>query len=67
MSSLQAALPNAQLSSSFLGDVSESWFPQSPVASYIPAAGQGMTSDGNAKPIHYQFKHVIFDSSSESC
>ncbi|XP_015899748.2 probable ADP-ribosylation factor GTPase-activating protein AGD14 isoform X1 [Ziziphus jujuba] len=46
MSSLQAALPNAQLSSSFLGDVSEPWFPQSSVAPYIPAAGQGRTSDG---------------------
>ncbi|KAH7513127.1 hypothetical protein FEM48_Zijuj12G0163600 [Ziziphus jujuba var. spinosa] len=41
MSSLQAAFRNAQLSSSFLGDVSEPWFPKSAVAPYIPAAGQG--------------------------
>ena len=40
MSSLQAALPNAELSSSFLGGVSEPWFPQNPTP-YIPEAGQG--------------------------
>ncbi|XP_024025487.1 probable ADP-ribosylation factor GTPase-activating protein AGD14 [Morus notabilis] len=41
MSSLQAALPNDQLSSSFLGGVSQSWFPPNSVTPYIPSAGQG--------------------------
>ncbi|PON63523.1 Arf GTPase activating protein [Trema orientale] len=40
MNSLQAALPDSQLSSSFLG-VSEPWFPQNSVTPYIPEAGQG--------------------------
>ncbi|XVF06710.1 hypothetical protein REPUB_Repub06bG0074100 [Reevesia pubescens] len=41
MSSLQTALPNAQLPSSFLGGVSQPWFPQNPVTPYIPATPQG--------------------------
>ncbi|KAM6547022.1 hypothetical protein CsatB_027758 [Cannabis sativa] len=41
MTSFQGALPNAQLSSSFLGGVSEPWFPQNSVTPYIPDAGQG--------------------------
>ncbi|XVF42686.1 hypothetical protein PTKIN_Ptkin01aG0384600 [Pterospermum kingtungense] len=41
MSSLQTALPNAQLPSTFLDGASEPWFPQNPVTPYIPAATQG--------------------------
>lgn len=50
MSSLQAALPNDQLSSSFLGGVSQSWFPPNSVTPYIPSAGQGrpVLSNGRA-------------------
>ncbi|KAL5547030.1 hypothetical protein UlMin_006717 [Ulmus minor] len=40
-SSLQAALPDPDLSSGFLGGVAQPWFPQNPVTPYIPAAGQG--------------------------
>lgn len=39
MSSLQSALPNAQLPSTLVGG-SQSWFAQNP-APFIPAAGQG--------------------------
>ncbi|KDP39625.1 hypothetical protein JCGZ_02645 [Jatropha curcas] len=41
MSSLQAALPNNHMPSTFLGGVAEPWFPQDPVTTYIPAAPQG--------------------------
>ncbi|KAG2685386.1 hypothetical protein I3760_10G123000 [Carya illinoinensis] len=41
VNSLQAALPSSQLPSTFHGGVSEPWFPQNPVSSYISAAGQG--------------------------
>ncbi|XP_041027237.1 probable ADP-ribosylation factor GTPase-activating protein AGD14 [Juglans microcarpa x Juglans regia] len=41
MNSLQAALPGSQLPSTFNGGVSEPWFPQNPVSSYISNAGQG--------------------------
>ncbi|KAG7960297.1 hypothetical protein I3843_10G116300 [Carya illinoinensis] len=41
VNSLQAALPSSQLLSTFHGGVSEPWFPQNPVSSYISAAGQG--------------------------
>ncbi|KAA8516290.1 hypothetical protein F0562_016583 [Nyssa sinensis] len=41
MSSLQVALPNAQLPSSYLGGVTQQWFPQNPSTPYIPAAPQG--------------------------
>ncbi|XP_022718761.1 probable ADP-ribosylation factor GTPase-activating protein AGD14 isoform X2 [Durio zibethinus] len=40
MSSLQTALPNAHLPSTFLGGV-QPWFPQNPVTPYIPATPQG--------------------------
>uniref|UniRef100_A0A2P2MNT6 Arf-GAP domain-containing protein n=2 Tax=Rhizophora mucronata TaxID=61149 RepID=A0A2P2MNT6_RHIMU len=36
MSSLQTTLPNTHLPSTLLGDVPQPWFPQEPVASYIP-------------------------------
>ncbi|KAB1226603.1 putative ADP-ribosylation factor GTPase-activating protein AGD14 [Morella rubra] len=39
--SLQAALPDAQLPSTFHSGVSQPWFPQNAVSPYIPAAGQG--------------------------
>ncbi|KAG8478787.1 hypothetical protein CXB51_028619 [Gossypium anomalum] len=42
MSSLQTALPNAQLSSTFLGGVSQPWFPQNPVTPYIPGTQGGL-------------------------
>ncbi|CAK7341645.1 unnamed protein product [Dovyalis caffra] len=41
MSSLQAALPNADLPSSFLGGATQPWFPQDPAMTCIPAAPQG--------------------------
>ncbi|KAK9290513.1 hypothetical protein L1049_008683 [Liquidambar formosana] len=41
MNSMQAALPNAPLPSSFLGGVTQPWFPQNPVTPYIPAVPQG--------------------------
>ncbi|EEF31425.1 HIV-1 rev binding protein, hrbl, putative [Ricinus communis] len=42
MSSLQAALPDAHLQSAFLGSgMTEPWFPQDPVTTYVPAAPQG--------------------------
>ncbi|XP_038725665.1 probable ADP-ribosylation factor GTPase-activating protein AGD14 isoform X2 [Tripterygium wilfordii] len=41
MSSLQATLPNSASSSTYLGGVTPSWFPQESVAAYIPAATQG--------------------------
>lgn len=41
MSSLQTALPNAQLSSTFLCGVSQPWFPQNPVTPYFPGTPQG--------------------------
>lgn len=41
MSSLQAALPEAELSSTFLGGATQSWFPQNTVTPFIPAAAQG--------------------------
>ena len=44
---MQAALPNSQLSSDFLGDVSQPWFPQNSASPYIPSAGQGRV-DTNA-------------------
>ncbi|CAN1765248.1 Probable ADP-ribosylation factor GTPase-activating protein AGD14 [Linum perenne] len=36
MASLQSALPNDHLSSSFVVDASHSWFPQDPVMNYMP-------------------------------
>ncbi|KAL5994929.1 hypothetical protein ACLOJK_024986 [Asimina triloba] len=41
MSSLQAALPNPQLPTAFLGGIPEPWFPQGSVT--VPAAPQGQT------------------------
>ncbi|XP_021282409.1 probable ADP-ribosylation factor GTPase-activating protein AGD14 isoform X2 [Herrania umbratica] len=41
MSSLQTALPRAQLPSTYLGGVSQPWFPQNPVTPYIPGTPQG--------------------------
>lgn len=42
MSSLQAALPNGELPTSFVGDVSGPWFAQDSVASYVPAGSEGI-------------------------
>ncbi|GAY50710.1 hypothetical protein CUMW_128830 [Citrus unshiu] len=41
MSSLQAALPNSELPSPFLGGATQSWFPQNPVSPFVQAAAQG--------------------------
>ncbi|KAK8593987.1 hypothetical protein V6N13_042474 [Hibiscus sabdariffa] len=41
MSSLQTALPNAQSPSTFIGGVSQPWFPQNSVTPYIPGTTQG--------------------------
>ncbi|TYG95372.1 hypothetical protein ES288_A11G262400v1 [Gossypium darwinii] len=42
MSSLQTTLPNGQLSSTFLGGVSQPWFPQNPATPYIPGTEGGL-------------------------
>ncbi|GKV30581.1 hypothetical protein SLEP1_g39381 [Rubroshorea leprosula] len=41
MSSLQAALPNFEMSSTLVTGVSEQWFPHNPVTPFIPAVPQG--------------------------
>ncbi|KAL2464484.1 putative ADP-ribosylation factor GTPase-activating protein AGD14 [Forsythia ovata] len=41
-SSLQSALPNSSIPTSFVGGVTHSWFPQDPVTSYVPG---GVTFD----------------------
>nr|XP_016433754.1 PREDICTED: probable ADP-ribosylation factor GTPase-activating protein AGD14 [Nicotiana tabacum] len=41
MSSLQAALPSDEMPTSFVGDVTESWFPQNPATAYVPSVQQG--------------------------
>lgn len=41
MSSLQAALPSDEMPTSFVGGVTESWFPQNPATTYVPAGQQG--------------------------
>ncbi|CAN4125637.1 unnamed protein product [Withania somnifera] len=41
MSSLQAALPRDEMPTSFVGGVTESWFPQNPARTYVPAGQQG--------------------------
>ncbi|CAI9779612.1 unnamed protein product [Fraxinus pennsylvanica] len=42
MSSLQSALPNSSIPTSFVGGMTQSWFPQNPVPSYVPG---GVTFD----------------------
>ncbi|XP_038977436.1 probable ADP-ribosylation factor GTPase-activating protein AGD14 isoform X1 [Phoenix dactylifera] len=42
MSSLQATLPNQQLPNAFLGGLSQTWFPQNSVPTYVPAVTQGL-------------------------
>lgn len=44
MSFLQGALPDARLSSSFFGSVSEPWLTQSSASPYIPVVDEGMFS-----------------------
>lgn len=41
MSSLQAALASDEMPTSFSGGVTESWFPQNPATTYVPAGQQG--------------------------
>ncbi|KAJ4824569.1 hypothetical protein Tsubulata_017492 [Turnera subulata] len=41
VSSLHAALPNTQLTPTFLGGVTDSWFTQDPMMTYIPSGPQG--------------------------
>ncbi|XP_068663783.1 probable ADP-ribosylation factor GTPase-activating protein AGD14 isoform X2 [Aristolochia californica] len=41
MTSLQATLPDPSIQTAFLGSVTHPWFPQNPVASYIPTVRQG--------------------------
>ncbi|XP_010904972.1 probable ADP-ribosylation factor GTPase-activating protein AGD14 [Elaeis guineensis] len=41
MSSLQAALPDQQLPNAFLGGLSQTWFPQNSVPTYVPSVSQG--------------------------
>lgn len=63
MSSLQAALPTDQLSSNFLGGVSQSWFPPNSVAPYIPSPGQGRLFPYNVRAanlnIQWEFDVLI--------
>ncbi|KAK1277466.1 putative ADP-ribosylation factor GTPase-activating protein AGD14 [Acorus gramineus] len=44
MSSLQSTLPDPQFPSTFLGGVSQPWFPQNPAAPYVPTVPQGSLS-----------------------
>ena len=41
LSSLQAALPNGQMPASFVGGVTQPWFPEDPVASFVAGGPQG--------------------------
>ncbi|XP_068660630.1 probable ADP-ribosylation factor GTPase-activating protein AGD14 [Aristolochia californica] len=41
MTSLQTTLPDPSIPTAFLGGVTHPWFPQNPVASYIPTVPQG--------------------------
>nr|GMD48053.1 probable ADP-ribosylation factor GTPase-activating protein AGD14 [Ipomoea batatas] len=50
MSSLQAALPNGELPTSFVGDVSGPWFAQDSVASYVPAGSEATLGFISAQP-----------------
>lgn len=56
MSPLDAALPNAQLPSTFHGGVSQPWFPQNTGTPYIPAVGQG-TLYQLLVELHIMFDH----------
>ncbi|XP_015055753.1 probable ADP-ribosylation factor GTPase-activating protein AGD14 isoform X2 [Solanum pennellii] len=57
MSSLQAALPSDGMSSSFVGGVTESWFPQNPATAYGPA-GQHGTLFVSSQPAGNQISNV---------
>ncbi|CAN4118346.1 unnamed protein product [Withania somnifera] len=57
MSSLQAALPSDEMPTSFVGGVTESWFPQSPETTYVPAGQQG-TLFISAQPAGNQISNV---------
>ena len=41
VSSLQAALPNGQMSTPFTAGANEHWFAQEPMVSYVPAGSDG--------------------------
>lgn len=58
MSPLEAALPTAQLPSTFHDGVSQPWFPQNPVTPYIPAVGQGGLTYMAAQPSSSQMGNV---------
>ncbi|XP_055807189.1 probable ADP-ribosylation factor GTPase-activating protein AGD14 isoform X2 [Solanum dulcamara] len=57
MSSLQAALPSDEMPTSFIGGVTESWFPQNPATTYVPA-GQHGTLFVSAQPAGNQISNV---------
>lgn len=57
MSSLQAALPSDEMPTSFIGGVTESWFPQNPAPTYVPA-GQHGTLFVSAQPAGNQISNV---------
>ncbi|XP_039039159.1 probable ADP-ribosylation factor GTPase-activating protein AGD14 isoform X2 [Hibiscus syriacus] len=56
--SLQTALPNAQLPSTFLGGVSQPWFPQNPVTPYIPGTPQGGLASMSSQAPSSQLSNV---------
>ncbi|TYG95368.1 hypothetical protein ES288_A11G262400v1 [Gossypium darwinii] len=62
MSSLQTTLPNGQLSSTFLGGVSQPWFPQNPATPYIPGTEGGLAvfMSGQAPSSQLSLKFLIF-------
>ncbi|KAI4300993.1 hypothetical protein L6164_034313 [Bauhinia variegata] len=58
MSSLQAALPDAQLSSTLHNGIAEPWLPQNSVTPYISASGQGGLTYMAAQPPSSQIPNV---------
>jgi hypothetical protein len=60
MSSLGAALPNANSPSSFLGGVTQPWFPQDLAMTYIPAAPQGKLSTDSDGRNSYLFQLLFY-------
>ncbi|KAJ8570287.1 hypothetical protein K7X08_037259 [Anisodus acutangulus] len=58
MSSLQAALPSDDMPTSFVGGVTESWFPQNSATAYVPAGQQG-TLFVSPQPAGNQISNVL--------
>ncbi|GMH09658.1 hypothetical protein Nepgr_011499 [Nepenthes gracilis] len=58
MSSLTAALPSMQLPSSFVGDITQSWFPQDTLSPYEPTSPSGGLSYMSAQAASSQLQNV---------